>query len=348
MATSEQSHFARPLAVALNKLAFTLESEDEARVIVAKRTEKELRQQALPSHLKITSRLLHGKRVSARGVKNFRLSRLVLAHWPDDDLDETALHSIAIVVNGQADLVAGDYIMHCYPGDIVLLPAGVPKGSGLPNVLDKNPQRSCDVLRIYPGRLYGEGLECWITHTQGNKIEVGLNYGGALVKNRALAQLFNQLCDELLQEQVKKRIIYHLLLSFVLLLHHELNSGRSFIPDVRRLHQPVAQTSDFASFVKAYIESNLDTHLTVEVLARQLVMSPTSFKQRFREAMGMTFHEYLTDSRAEFAAVLLQNTDLKVETVAAKVGLKYSQFKKLIVGKYGCTPGVYRKQRKDV
>lgn len=282
-----------------------------------------------------------------RGVKNFRVSRLKVASWPDDGVDESALPCLLIIVSGQADIVAGDYILHCRPGDIVLIPAGIPKGNSLSNVLDGNEQRTCKVLWVYPGRLLDEGLECWISASQGNRLEVSLREGAALIKNRPLAQLFTQLCEEL-QKHSKQTIVFYLLLSFVLLLHRDLDTGRGFMPDSRRLHLPVEQTSDFATFVKGYIESNLDTHLTVEVMARQMITSPTSFKQRFKEATGMTFHEYLTNARAEFAATLLKDTDLKVEMIAGKVGLKYSQFRKLIVAKYGCTPGVYRKQQKDV
>lgn len=347
MAVSQQSDFARPLATALNKLAFTLESENEARVIVAKRTEDELKQQVLPAHFKTTPRPLKGERVVMHGAKNFRISRLKLASWPEDNVDELAVPCLMLVVSGQADIVAGEYIMHCRPGDVVMVPPGIPKGNNLSYVLSGNLQRSSDVFWIYPGRLLGEGLECWITHSCNNRYEENLQRGAALIKNRSLAQLFAQLCDEL-GNHSKKNIIYYLLLSFILLLHRELDSGRGFMPDIRRLHLPVEQTSDFADFVKAYIESNLDSPLTIEGMARQLVMSPTSFKQRFRDVMGMTFHEYLTNSRAEFAAVLLHDTDLKVEKVAAKVGLKYPQFRKLIVKKYGCTPGVYRKKRNDV
>jgi len=343
MAAPEQHYFARPLVAALNKIAFTLESDNEARIVVAKRTESEFRQQALPAHLKVTSRRLHGKRVSVRGVKNFKISRLVLASWPEDGLDEMALPSLAIVISGQADLLASDYIMHCYPGDVVLFPAGVPTGTENSNKLGGNSERNCSVLRIYPGRLYGEGLECWITRSQGKKLKVSLENGMALVRNRSLAQLFTQLCDELSQEPVAKKFIYYFLLSFILLLHRELDTGRGIIPEVRRLHMPVEKTPVFVDSVKAYIESNLDNHLTVEILAREYIMSPTSFKRKFREAMGITFHEYLTNCRAEFAVTLLKNTDLRVEEIAAKVGLKYDQFRKLIAVKYQCTPGELRK-----
>ncbi len=343
---SSQS-FAEPLVSALGKLIFSLEREKEARVIVAARTESELKQQDLPAHIGVTSRPLRGRRVAHRGPQNFRQSRLKVAHWPEDGVDESALMSLIVVVNGQADIVAGDYTLHCRPGDFVLLPAGVPKGSFLSSVPGGNPKRTCDIFRIYPGRLWGQGLECWISHSFGDKIEMGLQQGAALIKNRALAQLFAQLCDEL-QSHSKKAITYHLLLSFILLLHRELESGRSYMPESKRLEQPMNQTTDFAEDAKAYIESNLDSHITINVMARQLAMSPTTFKQHFREKVGVTFHEYLTMRRADFAATLLTTTDMKVEEVASMVGLRYTQFRELFQTKYDCTPSVYRKQRRNV
>jgi AraC-like DNA-binding protein len=347
MPASHSIDFAAPLVAALSKVVATLERESEARIVVATRYESELRQQKLPAHIKTTSRPLRGKRVPMRGVKNFRVSRLKVATWPEDNVDESALACLLLVISGQADLVVGDYIMHTRPGDIVLLPAGVPKGNYLSNVLDGDAQRTCQVFWIYPGRLLGDGLECWVSFSQGDKLEVNLEHGAALIRNHQLAQHFEQLCDEM-ESHSEKNILYYLLLSFLLLLHRELGSGRSFMPYARRLHLPVEPSSDFGTFVKSYIDSNLDSHLTVEVMAKQMVMSPTSFKQRFREAMGTTFHEYLTNARADFGATLLLNTDLKVDAVAEKVGLKYPQFRKLFLTKFGTTPGTYRKSRNTV
>lgn len=334
--------FAQPLVSALGKLIFSLENEKTPRVIVATRYEEELKQQTLPAHVRVTSRPLRGKRVAYRGPQNFRSSRLKVAEWPEDRLDESALMSLIIVVNGQADIVAGDYVLHCRPGDFVLLPPGVPKGNYLSCILDGNPKRTCDIFRIYPGRLWGQGLECWISHSRGEKVENGLQQGAALIKNHALAQLFAQLCDEI-QSHSKNAIVHHLLLSFILLLHRELETGRSFMPESKRLELPMSQTADFAADAKAYIDSHLDSHITIDIMARQFAMSPTTFKQHFREKAGVTFHEYLTTRRAEFAATLLATTDMKVEGVANIVGLKYTQFRKLFHVRYGCSPSNYRK-----
>ena len=331
--------YAKPLATALKSIAFAMESESKACVTVATRYKHELK---LPDHVGVTSRPLRGRRVAHSGVRNFRTSRVRLAHWPEDGVDESSSPHLMCVINGQADIVAGDYMLHCRPGDFVLLPAGVPKRSFLPYVLSGNLQRNCSVFWFFPGRLLGEGLECWISHSHGNTYKTGLECGAALVKNRSLAHMFTQLCDEL-QSQMHQAIVYHLLLGFVLLLQRELESGRSYLPDTKRLHRPLERSSHSMEHAKAYIESNLDKHLTIEVLARELAMSPTSFKQRFRAEMNMTFHEYLTRCRAEYATALLTTTELKVEDVAASVGLKYTQFRQLFYEQIGCSPSQYRK-----
>ncbi len=336
---NRSQQYARPLAKALATIAFSIQKENKASTIVATRHKRELQ---LPEHVRATSRPLQGNRVKQSGVRNFRTSRVRLAHWPEAGVDESALAHLVCVVSGQADIVAGDYMLHCRPGDFVLLPAGVPKRHLLPYVLSGNLQRSCSVFWFTPGRLLGEGLECWISHSQGNVLQNGLDYGAALVKNRTLAHMFAQLCDEL-QNYAQPAITYHLLTGFVLLVQRELEMGRSYLPDTKRLHQPIEATSRSVEYAKAYIESNLDSHLTIEVLARQLAMSPTSFKRYFREEVGMTFHEYLTQYRVEHAIALLTNSDLKVEEVAAAIGLKYTQFRQLFHDKFGCSPSRYRK-----
>lgn len=338
---NRSQQYARPLAKALAAIAFSMQKENITSTIVATHHIRDLQ---LPEHVRATSRPLLGQRVAQRGVRNFRTSRLRLAHWPEDGVDESSLPHIVCVLSGQADIVAGDYMLHCRPGDFVLLPAGVPKRFHLSYVLSGNLQRSCSVFWVFPGRLLGEGLECWISHSQGNLLKNGLDYGAALVKNRALAHMFTQICDEM-QSYTQPAIIHHLLLSFVMLLQREFDTGRGYLPDSKRLHQPIEKTTNYTEHAKAYIESNLDKHLTIEVLARELAMSPTSFKQRFRKEMGMTFHEYLSQSRIEFAIALLTTSDLKVEEIAEAVGLKYTQFRQLFYDRVGCSPSQYRKQR---
>ena len=333
-----------PLLEALNSIVFWLTREDTTRVIVAETRKKAMRQQNLPDHVRLTSRPLRGKRVAVRAARNLHQSNRVLARWPEDQMNENTSACLLCVSSGQADIFAGDYILHCSPGDFVFIPAGVPKGDYLSNIADENPQRSCDILYLFPGHLLGEGLECWLSSSRGSKPIERKNPNGALIKNSFMAALFAQLGDEVTQEK-HSGITQNILRTLVLCLQREIGEGRTLKSHLRALYQPVERGQDPIPYALSYIDSHIDKPLTVQLVARQVALSPTSFKQRFRQVTGTTFHEYLTAKRIDLATNLLQDTDLKINEICKHIGLKYFQLSKYFHQKFGCSPNDYRKRQ---
>ena len=72
--------------------------------------------------------------------------------------------------------------------------------------------------------------------------------------------------------------------------------------------------------VLAWIPEHLEDDLGVDVLARRAMMSPRTFARRFREETGTTPHAWVTHQRVMAAERLLEESDLGVEQVAARVG----------------------------
>jgi transcriptional regulator GlxA family with amidase domain len=97
------------------------------------------------------------------------------------------------------------------------------------------------------------------------------------------------------------------------------------------------------------MEENLEQHLTIQKVARQVLVSPVTLTRRFKEHTGQTFQEYHTDLRLKRATKLLQETDLSIKFISYYVGLKYGQLRALFLQKYGCSPGEFRlrKNRSD-
>jgi len=335
---------ATPLLEALNSIVFWLTRESAARVIVAIAQEKAVRKQSLPDHVHLTPRPLRGKRVAVRAARNLHQSNRVLARWPEDQMNENTSPCLLCVSNGQADIFVGNYILHCQPGDFILIPAGVPKGDYLSNIADDNPQRACDVLYLFPGHLLGEGLECWLSSSRGGKPIERKTPNGALIKNSFIAALFDQLGDEVIQEQ-HNEITQNILRTLTLCLQRELREGRALQSHLRSLYQPAERGQDPIRYALSYIDSHFDKPLTIQSVARQVALSPTSFKQRFRQTTDTTFHDYLTVKRIEFAASLLRDTDLKINQIGQHVGLKYFQLAKYFHLKFGCSPNEYRKRQ---
>jgi AraC-like DNA-binding protein len=337
------NHSFAPLLEVLRIIKFWLERDGASRVMVATPTIAAFRRQELADHIKVTVKKRHGKRVSVRGPRNFRLTRLVQARWPEDGQLEAAVPSLVCVIKGQADFHFADYMVQCQPGDWIFIPAGVSKpDASLPYVLDDS-DRECDLLWIYPGPLNGVGLECFICHSDSKRMYSGVKYGTSDVKNDFLVQLFNELNGQM-QNSRKEELIQHLLTGITLWLLWEIEEGRAVIPWTRRLDQPVERSPDFITEACKHIESHLDHHLTIPEMARLMAVSPATFTRRFRADMGQSFNEYLTVVRLKGAETLLLDTTMTVNEVASHTGVTYERLRDLFQRHYGCSPGEFRKR----
>ncbi len=95
---------------------------------------------------------------------------------------------------------------------------------------------------------------------------------------------------------------------------------------------------------KKYIKENYrNPDLSVEMICRQLQMSPAYFSTIFRKETGKTCVAYLTDVRLEQAVELLKATSDKTYVIAEKVGYpEQNYFSYVFKKKFGVSPTKYR------
>lgn len=92
------------------------------------------------------------------------------------------------------------------------------------------------------------------------------------------------------------------------------------------------------------IERHLQCNLSE--VARTMGVSDSHLSRIIRQRTGCTFTELLHTARFSRASVLLRDTSLSVEDVAAAVGYQnLSFFYRQFAARYGCTPRQYRQQR---
>lgn len=93
----------------------------------------------------------------------------------------------------------------------------------------------------------------------------------------------------------------------------------------------------------AYIESDLTGDLSLRALAAKQNVSASYFSTLFRRETGKTVTEYVTETRMEKAARLLQATHLQVQTVAQHCGMSdVNYFSKVFRRRYGVSPKQFR------
>ncbi|MDE6036422.1 MAG: AraC family transcriptional regulator [Ruminococcus sp.] len=97
--------------------------------------------------------------------------------------------------------------------------------------------------------------------------------------------------------------------------------------------------------VHDYLTENIGKHITIEELARQYHINPTTLKAVFKSVYGNSLASHIKEHRMELASRLLRETDLSIAHISEQVGYE-SQSKFTVAFKtyYNILPRDYRKK----
>lgn len=94
----------------------------------------------------------------------------------------------------------------------------------------------------------------------------------------------------------------------------------------------------------AYIRSYYATPMTIQSLAEALCLNRSYLSSIFKQEMGVTLQQYLTDHRLTRAAELLGLKNFSIDEIAEYSGYRDTLvFSKAFKRKYAVTPTAYRK-----
>lgn len=90
---------------------------------------------------------------------------------------------------------------------------------------------------------------------------------------------------------------------------------------------------------------HMDQRFTIEALAKQHLMNPTTLKTMFKSVYGTSIAAHMKQHRMAEAARLLRETNLSVAEIAGRVGYdSQSKFAAAFKGVYQTLPKEYRKK----
>jgi two-component system, response regulator YesN len=117
---------------------------------------------------------------------------------------------------------------------------------------------------------------------------------------------------------------------------------------LKKEYKPSQSAADMMEEALDYIRNNFQTDLGMEQIAEHVGLSVSYFSLLFKQKTGLTFLDYLTNVRMEYACLFLQNTDLKTYEIAEKVGYTDQRyFSQVFKRKMKKTPSEYRKLVKN-
>lgn len=121
-----------------------------------------------------------------------------------------------------------------------------------------------------------------------------------------------------------------------LLRHHAEISFREYHPGGALSPAAVRQVDE-------YVTARLAEPISLQEMASAVALSRYHFARRFRDATGMSPHEYVMTKRIEAAQGMLRRTRLTLREVASECGFSdQSHLTRVFRQRFGVTPGQFR------
>lgn len=149
--------------------------------------------------------------------------------------------------------------------------------------------------------------------------------------------LLRMVKEEKLGDEQSEPMLQTLLQELFLLCSRECIFPQDMPSNIHTTDRQIVQAAQFIS--NHYME-----HITSADIATAAGYSPNYLSRKFREAVGVGVHEYLTFIRLQHAALELITTNDSIMKIAFRCGFSDSNyFKDAFKKKYGLTPRAYRK-----
>lgn len=106
-----------------------------------------------------------------------------------------------------------------------------------------------------------------------------------------------------------------------------------------------ASNRELAESVHQYLSDHISERITIDELSRQFLINPTSLKRIFKDTYGNSIAAHTKQHRMELASKLLDDGNMSISEVAARVGYEsQSKFSLAFKEEYGELPSDHKRR----
>lgn len=157
-----------------------------------------------------------------------------------------------------------------------------------------------------------------------------------------------------LLDKMKGQESHHLYYASPKILMQYDNFNQLISKLLERCYECMASKSDSSSVkqiknetfrsILNYINQNFTDEISFAEISSLFSINPSYLSQVFKRELGITFTQYLTDTRIKYAKELLTTTGMTISEISEKVGFnQYIYFSKVFKKTVGISPSAYRK-----
>ena len=126
----------------------------------------------------------------------------------------------------------------------------------------------------------------------------------------------------------------------LLLVLSRMETGRE-----KRLTEYRSEQVEIIRRIHDQLTRNMEQRYSIESLSKQFLMNPTTLKSMFKAIYGTSVAAHIREHRMEYAAQLLQTSNLSIADIAMKVGYdSQSRFSSVFKSQYQMLPKEYRRK----
>ncbi len=176
-------------------------------------------------------------------------------------------------------------------------------------------------------------------HSEGFFLETIYPFSGDMKYN--ILNLKNQLEQESPDDMLVNEYLHHSLINCFKIYHKEVSNKSDNLIFLNRSTK--IEILKRLTFAKEYISSNYNKNISLEDIAQTACLSVNHLLRTFKQAYGISPHQYLVKVRIDRSKYLLSNTRYTLNEIVEIVGFECpSSFIRLFKTINSITPGKYR------